>query len=220
MKQSAEHLTVLKTEAVAALAVRSVGNYLDATFGRGGHSKAILEQLGDSGKLLVIDKDPEAIAVAEQFADQHANLKVIHGSFSELSDISQELKLEGELAGILFDLGVSSPQLDDAGRGFSFMHDGPLDMRMNPEQGMSAREWINSAKEKEIADVLYEFGEERHSRRMARRIVLERQESPMKRLAVWPKSSRKPIPPGKKTSIRLHEPFRVSVFLSIPSWMI
>ena len=167
MKQSAEHLTVLKTEAVAALAVRSGGNYLDATFGRGGHSKAILEQLGDSGKLLVIDKDPEAIAVAEQFADQHANLKVIHGSFSELAEISQDLQLEGELAGILFDLGVSSPQLDDASRGFSFMHDGPLDMRMNPEQGVSAREWINSAKEKEIADVLYEFGEERHSRRMA-----------------------------------------------------
>ncbi len=179
MKHATEHQTVLKTEAVAALAIRSGSNYLDATFGRGGHSEAILEELGDSGQLLVIDKDPEAIAVAEQMSATHPNLKVIHGSFSELDKIARDCQLEGQLAGILFDLGVSSPQLDDASRGFSFMHDGPLDMRMNPQQGVSAREWINSAKEKEIADVLYEFGEERHSRRMARRIVEERQQAPI-----------------------------------------
>lgn len=181
MNISTAHQTVLKQEAVAALSIDSAGCYIDATFGRGGHSRAILEQLGASGKLLVLDKDPEAIAVANSLRASDRRVMVTHGAFAELEQIASQLGLTGKVAGILFDLGVSSPQLDDPDRGFSFMRDGPLDMRMNPEHGLSAEQWVNSASEREIADVLYQYGEERHSRRMARAIVSARQEAPITR---------------------------------------
>ncbi len=177
MNISALHETVLKHEAVNALMVQPDGVYLDATFGRGGHSAAILEHLGPKGRLLVIDRDPEAVAEAERLRERDSRVYVTHGAFGDLQSVAEDAGVLGKVNGILFDLGVSSPQLDQAERGFSFLRDGPLDMRMDPTQGVSAAEWINTAKEKEIADVLYEFGEERHSRRMARRIVEERQKA-------------------------------------------
>lgn len=163
------HETVLMHAAVDALGVKPSGTYLDATFGRGGHSQEILSRLGAAGTLLAIDQDPEAVAAASAHSDPR--LHISHSPFSRLQDMVAAHQCKGAVDGILFDLGVSSPQLDDAERGFSFMRDGPLDMRMNPKKGLSAAQWINLAKEKDIADVLYKFGEERHSRRMARRIV-------------------------------------------------
>lgn len=171
------HETVLMQEAVTALAVESGEIYIDATFGRGGHSRQILSKLSKTGRLIVFDKDPEAIAEAQALQSQDDRLEIVHQPFSEIGNYVRTHELHGQVDGVLFDLGVSSPQLDDADRGFSFMKDGPLDMRMNPNQGVSAQDWINSAKESEIADVIYRFGEERHSRRMAKRIVLERADS-------------------------------------------
>jgi len=168
-KTEFEHATVLMHSAVDALGIKPDGVYVDATFGRGGHSREILSELGPKGKLLAMDMDPEAIAAAN--AIQDPRLQVTHSAFSRIAEMVEAHGCKGAVDGILFDLGVSSPQLDDAERGFSFMRDGPLDMRMNPGKGLSAAQWINIAKEKDIADVLYNFGEERHSRRMARRIV-------------------------------------------------
>lgn len=165
------HESVLMHAAVEALAIQPDGVYVDATFGRGGHSREVLSMLGPRGKLLAMDQDPEAIAFAKQLQKQDSRFQISHSAFSRLADMVQAQGCAGAVNGILFDLGVSSPQLDDAERGFSFMRDGPLDMRMNPGKGLSAAQWINIAKEKDIADVLYKFGEERHSRRMARRIV-------------------------------------------------
>lgn len=156
--------------AVSALNIKADGLYIDATFGRGGHSRAILASLGPAGRLLAVDQDPDAVAAAAT-EQGDARFEVQHSAFSHLADMAAERGYKGAVDGVLFDLGVSSPQLDNAERGFSFMRDGPLDMRMNPGKGLSAAQWINIAKEKDIADVLYQFGEERHSRRMARRIV-------------------------------------------------
>lgn len=163
------HETVLMHGAVEALNIKRDGYYVDATFGRGGHSRAILASLGSAGHLLGIDQDPDAVAAAQADATD-PRFEVQHSAFSRIGELAQERGCSGGVNGVLFDLGVSSPQLDDAGRGFSFMRDGPLDMRMNPGKGLSAAQWINIAKEKDIADVLFKFGEERHSRRMARRI--------------------------------------------------
>ena len=162
-------------EAIDQLAIKPDGYYVDGTFGRGGHSKAILKKLNADARLLVIDKDPEALAAANDLAAQDSRVLIRHGSFAELEGYCQALQVENKVDGVLLDLGVSSPQLDDPLRGFSFSHDGPLDMRMDTSQGLSAREWINSADEQEIANVIYEFGEERFSRRMARAVVIARQ---------------------------------------------
>lgn len=172
------HQTVLLQEAIEALNIDSNGIYVDTTFGRGGHSRAILAQLSEQGRLIVFDKDPEAIEAA--YALQDPRITVIHDSFSELTRHLSALDLEGKINGILLDLGVSSPQLDQAERGFSFRYQGPLDMRMDNSQGMTAAEWLNSAEEKAIADVLWRYGEERFSRRIARKIVQAREESPLK----------------------------------------
>lgn len=168
------HEPVLMQESVAGLRIHAGTTFIDATFGRGGHSALILESLGPKGRLLALDRDPDAIVAALKLRQQDHRLEVIHQRFSELGEIARNRGLFGGVDGILFDLGVSSPQLDDSTRGFSFLRDGPLDMRMDPGQGISAAQWINTADEKAIADVIYRFGEERHSRRMARRIVLER----------------------------------------------
>ncbi|MEQ8955387.1 MAG: 16S rRNA (cytosine(1402)-N(4))-methyltransferase RsmH [Gammaproteobacteria bacterium] len=174
MTETAGHETVLKESAVAALNIRTQGAYVDATFGRGGHSKAILDQLGDQGSLLVLDRDPDAITVANLMAEGDSRMTVSHCDFSQLGKATREWNNEGVVDGILFDLGVSSPQLDNAERGFSFMRSGPLDMRMNPMQGISAAEWLNTAPENEIAEILFRLGEEKHARRMARAIVAQR----------------------------------------------
>ncbi|MCU7801362.1 MAG: 16S rRNA (cytosine(1402)-N(4))-methyltransferase RsmH [gamma proteobacterium symbiont of Lucinoma myriamae] len=170
-----EHKPVLLNESIEALAIDPTGIYVDGTFGRGGHSQLIMDQLGDTGRLIAFDKDPQAIATAEEkFADD-PRFSIHHGSFAELEEYLTAQGLCGKVNGILLDLGVSSPQLDDPQRGFSFQQSGPLDMRMNDQQGMSAAQWINKAKEVEIASVLYEYGEERYSRRIAKAIVLARE---------------------------------------------
>lgn len=177
------HVTVLLHEAVAALAVRPDGCYLDGTFGRGGHSREVLRALGESGRLLGFDKDPLAITSGLALAAEDARFQIVQRSFAELGEELAARGLNGRVDGILLDLGVSSPQLDDPERGFSFMNDGPLDMRMNPAAGISAAEWIATAAEEEIARVFYEYGEERFSRRMARAIVQRRAEQPFTRTA-------------------------------------
>lgn len=174
------HTTVLRVEAVECLVTKVDGNYVDATFGRGGHSREILRRLGPAGRVLAIDRDPQAIAEAErEFADE-SRLAIEHAPFSRLGELVARHDWTARVDGLLLDLGVSSPQLDDARRGFSFQQDGPLDMRMNPQQGSSAAQWLATAAEDEIARVLWEYGDERFSRRMARAVVRERAHSPIK----------------------------------------
>jgi 16S rRNA (cytosine1402-N4)-methyltransferase len=167
---------VLLDEAVTALVTATEGIYVDATFGRGGHAAAILARLGQSGRLIAFDRDPEAIASGSGLAAD-GRLALYHANFSQMGEILARLEIGG-VDGILLDLGVSSPQLDDADRGFSFRLSGPLDMRMDPTQGQSAASWLASADEAAIADVLFRFGEERQARRIARAIVQDRQQSP------------------------------------------
>ena len=170
-----KHRSVLLDEAVDYLVNDPAGCYVDATFGRGGHSRLILGQLGESGQLLGIDKDPESIRVAGKLAADDARFSWFHGSFAQL-DEALGSKEWAQVNGVLMDLGVSSPQLDDASRGFSFMRNGPLDMRMNPEQEPSASQWLATADENDIADVFWRYGEERLSRRIARLVLARRQE--------------------------------------------
>ncbi|MGG5872348.1 16S rRNA (cytosine(1402)-N(4))-methyltransferase RsmH [Pseudomonas peli] len=183
MTSNFRHITVLLDEAVEGLAVRANGCYLDGTFGRGGHSRLILEKLGPEGRLLGFDKDPLAIATGNALAAEDGRFVVVQRSFAELGAELAQRALGGQVSGILLDLGVSSPQLDDAERGFSFMNDGPLDMRMNPDAGVSAADFIASAAEEEIARVFKEYGEERFAKRMARAVVLRRAEQPFTRTA-------------------------------------
>lgn len=178
---SFSHITVLLHEAVAALAVQPAGHYVDGTFGRGGHSRAVLAQLGAEGRLTGFDKDPLAIATGLQLMAEDPRFQIVQRSFAELGDEIAHQGVSGQIDGILLDLGVSSPQLDDPERGFSFMNDGPLDMRMNPDAGISAADWIATAPEEEIARVFFEYGEERFSRRMARAIVQRRAQKPFLR---------------------------------------
>lgn len=183
MTSNYRHITVLLDEAVEGLAVRASGCYLDGTFGRGGHSQLILEKLGSDGRLLGFDKDPLAIATGNALAAEDGRFVVVQRSFAELGEELTQRGWLGTLDGILLDLGVSSPQLDDPERGFSFLNDGPLDMRMNPDQGISAADWIASASEEEIARVFKDYGEERFARRMARAVVQRRLEKPFERTA-------------------------------------
>jgi len=176
-----EHATVLLTEAVDALVVDPDGFYVDGTLGRGGHSAELLSRLSERGAVTAIDKDPEAIAAgAERFADDD-RLTLVHGTFADLSEIVERAGKHGSVSGVLLDLGVSSPQLDQAQRGFSFLRDGPLDMRMDTSKGISAAEWIASADEQEIAKVIKDYGEERFARRMASAVVRERVKRPIER---------------------------------------
>ncbi|MGE6993050.1 16S rRNA (cytosine(1402)-N(4))-methyltransferase RsmH [Pseudomonas sp. NPDC047961] len=180
---SYNHVTVLLDEAVAALGVRPDGRYLDGTFGRGGHSRLLLRQLGPDGCLLGFDKDPLAIATGQALAAEDGRFVVVQRSFAELGAELAQRGWTGTLSGVLLDLGVSSPQLDDPGRGFSFLHDGPLDMRMDPSRGISAAQWIATADEDDIVRVLREYGEERFAKRMARAVVQRRAVQPFERTA-------------------------------------
>jgi len=180
---SYNHVTVLLDEAVAALAVRPDGRYLDGTFGRGGHSRLLLRQLGPDGCLLGFDKDPLAIATGQALAAEDGRFVVVQRSFAELGAELAQRGWTGTLSGVLLDLGVSSPQLDDPERGFSFLHDGPLDMRMDPSRGVSAAQWIATANEDDIARVFREYGEERFAKRMARAVVQRRAVQPFERTA-------------------------------------
>ena len=174
------HLPVLYTQVMEGLQVKEDGTYLDGTFGRGGHARGVLQRLGPGGRLLLMDKDPDAIAHAEQMFAGDARVAIRRGSFAS---VAQWDETAAGLDGVLLDLGVSSPQLDVAERGFSFGKDGPLDMRMDPESGESAAEWIARADEREIADVLWTYGEEKQGRRIARAIVARRATQPFARTA-------------------------------------
>lgn len=176
-----KHITVLLDEAVNGLAIKKEGIYIDGTFGRGGHSRHILKQLGEKGRLIAIDRDPRAIAAGQALMLEDPRFTIVHGPFSGLADYVNELHLAGKIEGVLLDLGVSSPQLDDAERGFSFMRDGPLDMRMDPTSGMSAAKWLAKADVDDIAWVLKTFGEEKFAYRIARAIVADREQTPFLR---------------------------------------
>ena len=173
------HVPVMLNEVIAGLKIKAGGIYIDATFGRGGHTKAILAKLGNYGRVIVIDKDPEAIAIAKKLSERDRRISVYHGSYADILEFCQIENIIGSVNGIILDLGASSPQLEQADRGFSFSKDGPLDMRMDPSRGRSAGEWLKQAQEKEIYRVLKIYGEERYARRIAKAICHARQGQPI-----------------------------------------
>ncbi len=175
------HKAVLLKEAVEALITNSDGLYIDGTFGRGGHAALILSQLSETGSLMAVDKDPKACEVAKKKFSKDARFEIKQASFADIRKLITEKQHEGTVSGVLLDLGVSSPQIDDPIRGFSFLRDGPLDMRMNPSCGISAAEWLSTAKENDIAQVLKDYGEERYSKRIARAIAAARADKPITR---------------------------------------
>lgn len=177
--ESPEHQTVLLEEAVTGLINDFDGVYVDGTFGRGGHSRLLLSKLGPNARLIGIDKDPQAVASGHALAQQDRRFAMVQGSFADVRTLLAAEHVDKPIAGVLLDLGVSSPQLDQAERGFSFINDGALDMRMNPAAGESAADWLARAEEGEIAQVLKEYGEERFARRIARSIVEARVEQPI-----------------------------------------
>ncbi|MBB1437735.1 16S rRNA (cytosine(1402)-N(4))-methyltransferase RsmH [Shewanella sp. SG41-4] len=180
MSQEFAHLSVLLNETVDGLNIQSDGIYIDGTFGRGGHSRHVLSHLGENGRLIAIDRDPQAIEAAKQFADD-PRFQIVHGGFGQLAEYVEELGLTGKINGVLLDLGVSSPQLDDAERGFSFLRDGPLDMRMDNSQGQTAAQWIARAEIEDMAWVFKTYGEEKNSRHIARCIAADREKTPFLR---------------------------------------
>ena len=177
------HVPVLLGPVLEGLKIKGNGCYVDGTFGRGGHSKAILERLTANGRLIAIDRDPQAIASAPQALLSDPRFELIRGESAQLEKFIDERDLRGTVDGVLLDLGVSSPQLDEAGRGFSFLRDGPLDMRMDPDAGISAADWLARVDEKELKRVLKTYGEERNAARIARAIVSARDEAPIRRTA-------------------------------------
>ncbi len=179
MEQTYIHQPVLLNEVLAALAIRKDGVYVDGTFGRGGHAAAILAQLGPAGRLLAMDKDPEAVQSARIQFGNDPRFEIEQGAFTMLSQLLAKRQLQGRVNGLLLDLGVSSPHLDDPARGVSFSTDGPLDMRMDPDSGISAAQWLQQASEREIREVLRTLGEERFAGRIARAIVSARSEAPL-----------------------------------------
>lgn len=209
-----KHDTVLLQEAVAALDVQADGIYVDGTYGRGGHSALILEQLGADGRLIVIDKDPVAIAHARERHADDPRVFVWHGSFRDFPEALSAAGVTEKVDGILLDLGVSSPQLDDAERGFSFMREGQLDMRMDTSRGDSAAQWLNCADEAEITDVLWRYGEERFSRQIAKEIVRVRVQEPLQtttQLADLIASVIRKREPGKNPATRSFQAIRIKV---------
>jgi len=173
------HKPVMLEAVLEGLNIKADGVYVDCTFGRGGHARAILERLGPEGRLLALDRDPQAVEAARSLAEQDARFSIQRGSFTMLKTLVEDRGLLGKVDGLLLDLGVSSPQLDDPERGFSFQQDGPLDMRMDNESGQSVAEWLAEAGERDISQVLFDYGEERHGKRIARAICKARNEAPI-----------------------------------------
>jgi len=210
----AEHTPVLPDEVLAGLAVRADGRYCDATFGRGGHTAGILAALGPGGRVIAIDRDPDAIRAGRvRFADE-PRLTLVKGSFGQLEELVRAAGMDGELDGVLMDLGVSSPQLDEARRGFRFMQDGPLDMRMDNEAGQGASQWLARAGERDIAAVLRTLGEERYANRIARAIVAARAVEPIERTAQLAAIVSAAVPtrePGKHPATRTFQAIRIHV---------
>ena len=209
-----EHVPVLLEEVLGALNVRAGGVYLDATFGRGGHTAAILEQVGKEGRVIAIDRDPDAIAAGcERFATEQ-RLTLVNSPFSRLREVAAQLGLLGGLDGVLLDLGVSSPQLDDAARGFSFAQDGPLDMRMDNRAGESAAQFIARTSERELARIIRDYGEERFAKRIARAIVAARASRPITRTTQLAEIVAQAVPtrePGKHPATRTFQALRIHV---------
>ena len=209
---AAEHAPVLLDEALDALAVRPDGFYVDATFGRGGHTRAILARLGEQGKLLAIDRDPQAVVAAQALLGADPRASIVHAPFSRLAAVVGDTRRPVD--GILLDLGVSSPQLDAADRGFSFLRDGPLDMRMDPGVGFSAADWLAHAREREIATVISRLGEERFARRIAHAIVVARAEAPIATTGRLASVISQAVPtrePGKHPATRSFQALRIHV---------
>jgi len=209
-----EHAPVLPEEVLAGLTVRPGGRYCDATFGRGGHTAAILEAVGPAGRVVALDRDPEAIRAGQRRFAGDQRLTLVKGSFGALETHVRAAGLDGELDGVLMDLGVSSPQLDEAERGFSFMQDGPLDMRMDNESGQGAAQWLARAGEREIADVLHTLGEERYARRIARALVAARAEAPVTRTRQLADIVAAAVPtrePGRHPATRSFQAIRIHV---------
>lgn len=207
------HISVLLAEAVTALCVKPDGVYLDATFGRGGHSRAILERLGPSGRLIALDRDPEAIAAGKALTDKDARFTLAHRPFSELSGALDAVQV-GTVDGVLFDLGVSSPQLDAPGRGFSFRYDAPLDMRMDTTQGETAAEWLARAEPKAITEVLKHYGDERFAFQISKKIVALRAERPLAtttELAALIRETVRTREPGQDPATRSFQAIRIHV---------
>jgi 16S rRNA (cytosine1402-N4)-methyltransferase len=210
-EQQLQHIPVMLGEAVEGLAVQAGGRYLDGTFGRGGHARAVLSRLGPDGCLLLMDRDPTAIAAAQAEFAADPRVHIRHANFSSLAEWSET---DAGLDGVLLDLGVSSPQLDEAARGFSFMADAPLDMRMDTSQGESAADFLARADEREIADVLWTYGEERHSRRIARAIVADRDATPFTRTGQLAALLERVVgrrEPGKHPATRSFQALRIRV---------
>lgn len=206
-----QHIPVMLTEAVEGLSVQPDGRYLDGTFGRGGHARAVLSRLGPDGRLLMMDRDPTAIAAAKAAFDDDARVSIRHANFSSLAEWDETA---AGLDGVLLDLGVSSPQLDEAERGFSFMADAPLDMRMDTTQGESVADFLAQASEREITEVLWNFGEERHGRRIARAIVTDRDATPFTRTGQLASLIERIVgrrEPGKHPATRSFQALRIRV---------
>jgi 16S rRNA (cytosine1402-N4)-methyltransferase len=209
-----EHRSVLMKESIDGLNIVEDGIYVDGTFGRGGHSRAILERLGQAGRLIAFDKDPEAIAYAEQHFSADKRFSIIHDSFATLAEVAKTQQIAGRINGILLDLGVSSPQLDNPERGFSFMQQGPLDMRMDLEQEMTAATYVNHAKAEEMMTIFREYGEERFAGRIARAIVAAREIAPIlttSRLAEIVKEANPKWEKHKHPATRVFQAIRIHV---------
>jgi 16S rRNA (cytosine1402-N4)-methyltransferase len=207
----AQHLTVLQQEAVDALEVKASGTYVDGTFGRGGHSRAILERLGPNGRLLAIDRDPQAVAAARAINDKR--LSAVHQSFGTLAKVVQQAGIDA-VDGVLLDIGVSSPQLDEGERGFSFRFDAPLDMRMDTTQGETAAAFLASAGIKEITEVIRNYGEERFAFQIAKKIVAARSERPVAttgQLAALVREAVRTREPGQDPATRTFQALRIHV---------
>ena len=214
MSASLQHQTVLLREAVEALKIESAGRYIDGTFGRGGHSLAILERLGPEGRLLAIDRDPQAVAAASAIGDRR--LLVRHRRFGDLRDALREagFAVGDGVDGVLLDIGVSSPQLDQGERGFSFRHDAPLDMRMDTTQGETAAQWLLRASVQEITEVIRNYGEERFAFQIAKKIVVARGERPLAttgELAALVRATVRTREPGQDAATRTFQALRIHV---------
>ena len=214
MTLPSQHQTVLLREAVDALEINPAGIYVDGTFGCGGHSRAILERLGPNGRLLAIDRDPEAVALAREMNDQR--LFVVHQCFGELAEALQRARIEiGEgVDGVLLDIGVSSPQLDDGRRGFSFRQDAPLDMRMDTSQGETVAQWLQRVDVQEITEVIRDYGEERFAFQIAKKIVAARRERPLAttgELAALVRATVRTREPGQDAATRTFQALRIHI---------
>ena len=211
MTAGGTHVTVLLEEAVSSLAVKADGTYMDTTFGRGGHSRRILSALGEKGRLVAVDRDPQAIAAGAAINDPR--FRLIHRAFGEVAEAAREAGVQ-EVDGILFDIGVSSPQIDDGGRGFSFRHDAPLDMRMDTTQGETAAEWLARAEIRDITEVIRNYGEERFAFQIAKKVVAARLEQPIVTTAQFAALVRAAVrtrEPGQDAATRSFQALRIHI---------